>query len=304
MQSPCSWGALYFPAHWDELLSYLNLRIGKREQGALASLFGMRHHATWKGNKEDISIPRSRTNQWHSSWERFHYELLYMRGLYLVYPNFDNQESLSTYHMDEKERNSEEHEAVRSNPAVSVYHVPLLTDRKWLTLTRLGKISSFPVLDLFGKPWLHEASLRQLLEGIATGADLNTTTMPNISEPKISLNEVCTKYPRAITGFFKDTSTFTLMISTHSRFKLLARQLSYFSASPLISTIIVTWHHMKIAPPPMSRIRGTQVMRVRACAHAVLVHMYGCGSRPAQIISMTSPDNSRPKTDPVREPAQ
>uniref|UniRef100_A0A3B4WWY3 Glycosyl transferase 64 domain-containing protein n=1 Tax=Seriola lalandi dorsalis TaxID=1841481 RepID=A0A3B4WWY3_SERLL len=56
-----------------------------------------------------------------------------------------------------------------------------------------------------------------------------------------------------------DASTFTLLISTHSRFELLSEQLSYYSASPMISTIVVTWHNMNIKAPPDARVNGTYI---------------------------------------------
>jgi alpha-1,4-N-acetylglucosaminyltransferase EXTL2 len=62
-----------------------------------------------------------------------------------------------------------------------------------------------------------------------------------------------------VPSLLKDTSTFTLLISTHSRFQLLSEQLSYYSASPVISTIVVTWHHMQSLPLPDAQIRGTHI---------------------------------------------
>jgi len=50
-----------------------------------------------------------------------------------------------------------------------------------------------------------------------------------------------------------------LLISTHSRYELLSEQLLYYSASPTISTIVVTWHNMNVSPPPDTVIYGTHI---------------------------------------------
>merc|ERR1719333_1210026 len=69
----------------------------------------------------------------------------------------------------------------------------------------------------------------------------------------------CTSFPAAVPALLQDASTFTLLISTHSRFELLSEQLSYYSASPMISTIVVTWHNMNIKAPPDARVNGTYI---------------------------------------------
>jgi hypothetical protein len=67
-QTPCSWGALYFPDSWKIFLSYLQERI------SMDNL---------------IRIPYSYTTGWKVSWKKFLYEFMYIKGYFLVYPNFD-----------------------------------------------------------------------------------------------------------------------------------------------------------------------------------------------------------------------
>jgi len=67
-QTPCSWGAVYFPDTWKEFLAYLAQRV--------------------KYNRK-VSIPYSYTSGWRASWKKYLFEFMYIKGNFLVYPNFD-----------------------------------------------------------------------------------------------------------------------------------------------------------------------------------------------------------------------
>ena len=42
----------------------------------------------------------SATNGWKTSWKKFLIELAYLKGLVVLYPNFPNQSSFSTNHLE------------------------------------------------------------------------------------------------------------------------------------------------------------------------------------------------------------
>lgn len=42
----------------------------------------------------------SYTNGWSGSWVKWYYEMAYLKGWYMVYPNFPNERSFSTNHAD------------------------------------------------------------------------------------------------------------------------------------------------------------------------------------------------------------
>ena len=67
-QTPCSWGAVYFPDTWKVFLAYLQERIRLNTH---------------------VHIPYSYTNGWRASWKKFLFEFMYIKGYFLVYPNFD-----------------------------------------------------------------------------------------------------------------------------------------------------------------------------------------------------------------------
>jgi len=83
-QVPCSWGALYFPEHWEEFHSFLAYRLSERSIIPLSTPI----------------VPSVRSNLWLSSWKRFFIELVYLRSYVMLYPNFEGFVSLSTNHLE------------------------------------------------------------------------------------------------------------------------------------------------------------------------------------------------------------
>mmetsp|Transcript_49477 Transcript_49477/g.140182 ORF Transcript_49477/g.140182 Transcript_49477/m.140182 type:complete len:1156 (+) Transcript_49477:108-3575(+) len=166
MQTPCSWGAVYFPNHWEEFVKYLQLRFDLMGTGA--------------GSPHDVQIPRSRTNGWSGSWKKFHFELLYLKGQYLVYPNFEGQHSLSTNHMEKGEHIKAGDVAHKRQD----FTVPLLANGAALTMLRSLNVSQLPVLNLFGEPWLREAQLEEKLRRAATDASLSNDR-PRHQQPSL-----------------------------------------------------------------------------------------------------------------------
>src|ERR1700761_94804 len=66
-QVPCSWGAVFFPEHWQEFHDYLSLRLSE---------FG---HDILEPVVQDL-----RSNTWRRSWKKYFIELAYLRGYVML----------------------------------------------------------------------------------------------------------------------------------------------------------------------------------------------------------------------------
>ena len=155
-QLPCSWGQLFFPQAWLDFRAYMLRRLHE--------------HA------EPVNIPNSACCQgtrwgnggWGSSWKKFFIELLYLKGHVILYPNFYNQTSFSTNHLEVGEHVGGKSNKLKHRPID--FTVPLLTDFKMLrqlwiagggsgdgTLAPLAPLKSLPTLDLFSESTTQEA---------------------------------------------------------------------------------------------------------------------------------------------------
>lgn len=144
MQTPCSWGALYFPGHWRQFISHMQDSIAKEANGTA---------------RRDV-IPGSRTNHWKQSWKKYYFEIMHTNGWYLLYPNFRDQASFSTNHIEPGE-----HITTISRKEAKLraqrYMVPLLNVSDYDSVTRIIRklaegsgafFRKLPLVDLFGDP--------------------------------------------------------------------------------------------------------------------------------------------------------
>ncbi|KAK8641491.1 hypothetical protein V6N13_010893 [Hibiscus sabdariffa] len=133
-QLPCSWGAVFFPKHWREFYVYMNMRF------------------TEDAKANPVQIPKSRTNGWQASWKKFLIDMMYLRGYVSLYPNFPNQASFSTNHMEPGAHISSKDNVVRHDKAD--FEVPLLVEdfRTLLPNGKLPPASKLPSLNLFNQP--------------------------------------------------------------------------------------------------------------------------------------------------------
>ncbi|KAL5998343.1 hypothetical protein ACLOJK_009283 [Asimina triloba] len=132
-QLPCSWGAVFFPKHWREFYVYMNMRF------------------TEDAKQNPVQIPKSRTNGWQASWKKFLIDMMYLRGYVSLYPNFPNQQSFSTNHMEPGAHISAKDNVVRHN--IADFEVPLLKEdfRQFLPSAKLPPSSRLPVINLFNQ---------------------------------------------------------------------------------------------------------------------------------------------------------
>ncbi|TFK71609.1 hypothetical protein BDN72DRAFT_424768 [Pluteus cervinus] len=130
---PCSWGGLYFPEHWREFHSFLQMRL------ETPTINQVRH-----------IVPGVRSNHWRSSWKKFFIELVYLRGYVMLYPNYDDYLSFSTNHLEPGS-----HVKVVSPGKRDMFKVPLmgLSDHQKVLDFPHGQLprwKALPVLNLNG----------------------------------------------------------------------------------------------------------------------------------------------------------
>ncbi|KAI3849690.1 hypothetical protein MKW98_026604 [Papaver atlanticum] len=132
-QLPCSWGSVFFPKHWREFYVYMNMRF------------------TENAKENPVQIPKSRTNGWQASWKKFLIDLMYLRGYVSLYPNFPNQASFSTNHMEPGAHISAKDNIVKHDK--TDFEVPLLMEdfRGLLPGNKLPSASKLPAVNLFNQ---------------------------------------------------------------------------------------------------------------------------------------------------------
>ncbi|OVA10119.1 hypothetical protein BVC80_1591g24 [Macleaya cordata] len=132
-QLPCSWGSVFFPKQWREFYVYMNMRF------------------TEDAKQNPVQIPKSRTNGWQASWKKFLIDMMYLRGYVSLYPNFPNQASFSTNHMEPGAHISAKDNVVKHDK--TDFEVPLLKDdfRGFLPNGKLPPASKLPAVNLFNR---------------------------------------------------------------------------------------------------------------------------------------------------------
>ncbi|KAM7502139.1 hypothetical protein LguiB_001043 [Lonicera macranthoides] len=132
-QLPCSWGAVFFPKQWREFYVYMNMRF------------------TEDAKQNPVQIPKSRTNGWQASWKKFLIDMMYLRGYVSLYPNFPNQASFSTNHMEPGAHISAKDNVVKHDK--TDFEVPLMKENfvNFLPNRKLPPASKLPSINLFNQ---------------------------------------------------------------------------------------------------------------------------------------------------------
>lgn len=175
-QLPCSWGAVFFPKQWREFYVYMNMRF------------------TEDAKANPVQIPKSRTNGWQASWKKFLIDMMYLRGYVSLYPNFPNQASFSTNHMEPGAHISAKDNVVKHDK--TDFEVPLLKEdfRTFLPNGKFPPASKLPSLNLFNQP----VSLKGLkAAGAKLGQDVlrcdNATEIVSVDH-ETGLPKQCAKF--------------------------------------------------------------------------------------------------------------
>merc|ERR1711871_714089 len=150
MQTPCSWGAVYFPSAWREFLHYMRMRL--------------RYEDNENPEKNEyVTIPSSRTNGWQQSWKKYLFELMYLKGSYLLCPNFGEQKSFSTNHMEQGEHITSTSIQKKKDYAVPLWQANEVSNLQ--SVLHMYDPNNIPILNIFGDPWSSdEAMIRELRE--------------------------------------------------------------------------------------------------------------------------------------------
>jgi hypothetical protein len=137
-QNPCSWGAVYFPEIWKEFFHYISSRLNSANSNTI--------------------IPNARSNTWKNSWKKYFIEMIVLRGYLMVYPNFINETSFSTNHVE-----IGQHINVNNrNKLIAEFEVPLINADHLSDLTgRLPSLSEMPIFDLFNN---YKNSIQEIIE--------------------------------------------------------------------------------------------------------------------------------------------
>ena len=138
LQLPCSWGAVYFPEHWRSFHQYLLRRQSPDVSGFLSN-------DSDDMAIPDLRIPNSRSNSWKASWKKYFIELTVLRGWYMLYPNYREQASFSTNHLENGEHIGKPNLAGKIKN--DQYVVPLIEDDA--LFTSLGALPEMEKLPLF-----------------------------------------------------------------------------------------------------------------------------------------------------------
>lgn len=172
-QTPCSWGAVYFPKPWREFISYLH------------------HRQDTIDVQPPVTIPGSRTNDWAGSWKKFLFELMYVKGYFLLYPNFSSQRSFSTNHLEIGEHINKRQK--RTHPK-SLFTVPLFqkNDLDTLQSMKLLPLHEMPWIDQFGSPFLNSTTLYHALHDLKTYQSQSAST--DVAPPLSSTSSVKSSY--------------------------------------------------------------------------------------------------------------
>jgi hypothetical protein len=246
---PCSWGGLWFPSAWIKFLAYMSTRLEAEDEMTVADT--------------TVSVPGSLTMFWERSWKKYMTEMMYTNELYMIYPNFPNQLSLSTNHVEIGEHIVSEKD---KRKRVADFTVPLLEDSTFEMLRDDFGIEDalrFPptlqgisMFDIFSRPIV---DLECLVDKECTARYPPQVPLPSSVINKLwssRRNHVCQNIPFNDNYLMKDGAKLTLVIDTGENcdLQILAKQLRYYSTSSKIVAILVIWNDGSCMPPPAVRI--------------------------------------------------
>lgn len=225
-QLPCSWGALYFPNHWRQFRAYMRHRLQMEDH---------------------VEVYGSTTNGWKGSWKKFMVEFMWINDLFMLYPNYQNQTSFATNHLEPGEHikvNDTTH-----NPADFV--VPLMDSPPVIQVSK-DLNSKMYMVDLFGdiehqyasKSWFRSRGKQECKHQKSWGKKLcNVTSKETIL---FDLN--------------RDKYTVLLSMFDWKRIDIALRSIRSLIKSDKLDKILVTWHSQKECPPADIVLNGKKII--------------------------------------------
>ena len=148
-------------------------------------------------------IPRSQTNYWQGSWKRFLFEFMFMRGEFLLYPNFPYQASFSTNHVEVGEHINEKDPTLLERRAN--FTVPLITDETVFTSLDLRTpLRPIAILDLFGKQYLETKQLEQTFQKLQSNLLLHQPKFTHSHKLWLHEERMCERFSHDVSDFMAD----------------------------------------------------------------------------------------------------
>ena len=250
---PCSWGALWFPNAWMDFLAYMSTRLEIERHAGVDDTV--------------VSVPFSHTMHWAKSWKKYMAELMYSRDYYMIYPNFPNQLSLSTNHVELGEHVGSEEDRLGR---LSDFEVPLFEGTSFEKLENEfgiekpleapASLREIKMLDFYARPMIDLECLKD---------DKCLTKFPPTIPPTSFSTRLwskrryilCEKVPFNDNYLTIDSSRLTLVIDGGKRCNMetLVKQLEYYSQSSEIAAILVVWNDTDRDPPPSIRVSDKTV---------------------------------------------
>lgn len=240
-QLPCSLGALYFPGFWKEFRSYALLRE--------ASMF----------DEQSYVIPESRSTGWSASWKKYAIELFWSKGYCLVYPNFPNQSSLVTNHLEPGAHIGSS--TVKHLP--EDYTVPLLKSgvlvQEAIQEMQEEGTGQLPRFDLFGTPVLDwERTQAQLLHPPSPSQQYAN---PPCTEKLRA--QACQQFSSRLNKHTSSGSKISIVLAhmwSRERAEKLEKLIEYYADSTIVEKIFIVWHNWAVSCPANTQLGSVPVI--------------------------------------------
>jgi len=212
-QIPCSWGALYTAPHWIKYRRFMAYRL---------------HH------NDSIYVPKSMSVGWQLSWKKYLIEYMWINNVDMIYPNFHNQTSFSTNHL---EPGTHIKKGEKSHLPED-FTVPLF--QQWPYVEDQQSDLAFNLYGTRVVAW-------QRLSVAGSSCLDNRRTMAE---------RICDWTSLDMFMYHESQDKLTVLLSAFdwSRAKIIDRLFKVFVQSTIVDKILVTWHSQKDCPPPDARI--------------------------------------------------
>ena len=193
-------------------------------------------------NERRMHIPGSTTNGWKGSWKKYLFEYMWIRGTFLLYPNFDKQFSFSTNHVEPGEHiRADDPELLRKR---AMFTVPLIqTDEQYTSVSFEKPLSPMVAFDIFGSPFFTTSALINSLDKLTKGSEhsTKTTTTPG----KLDRN-TCTRFSPFVSDYVSRPGV-TVMMSVNDENnqggaplgRVVMRQLEALARVPAVKRVLL-----------------------------------------------------------------
>lgn len=209
-QSPCSYGAVYFPRAWRNFVAYMQHRLFV---------------------KNSVVLPGSNVHTLKSTWTKYFTEYIHLHGYFMLYPNFDDQ----LYIRQEVFKHGN-----NSSASTRLMHrdTPLRSLSKY-------NVQRFQYINLIGAPFLSGYVLWQTIHDYDKPSTLRQESVYTTYQGDDSIH-TCWQYAEFVkTGtFLHDLNKLTVILPFQGDLTRFVRQLQYYTSvreNNIINTIIVVW---------------------------------------------------------------